>query len=124
MYELKKLSQIKVIGTVLLENFPQLLCQALYAYAINEITDGVQLAFIASLLSVTASTLSYLIDRDTSDTVVQYYLITERNQSLRDDDDEKEDEEGNESIKPLESVFSRGGLTEEERENIMNHRGR
>eukprot|EP01083_Nonionella_stella_P292719 995617_1 len=63
-YELKRMSKMKVLGTVVIENVPQLFCQAMYAYAIKEITPGVQLAFIASLLSVTASTLSYLIDRD------------------------------------------------------------
>ncbi len=50
--------------------------QALYAYTTG-ITDAVALAFVASLLSVTASTLSYLIEIDTSDTTaVQYYLFT------------------------------------------------
>eukprot|EP01083_Nonionella_stella_P080654 221711_1 len=74
-YELKQMSQIKVLGTVLLENVPQLVCQGLYAYAIGNTTPAVQMAFIASLLSVTASSLSYLIDRDTDDTeVVQYDL--------------------------------------------------
>eukprot|EP01083_Nonionella_stella_P251280 867136_1 len=74
-YELKQMSKIKVLGTVLLENVPQLVCQGLYAYAIGNTTQAVQLAFIASLLSVTASSLSYLIDRDTDDTeVVQYDL--------------------------------------------------
>eukprot|EP01083_Nonionella_stella_P080655 221716_1 len=77
-YELKQMSKIKVLGTVLLENVPQLVCQGLYAYAIGNTTQAVQLAFIASLLSVTASSLSYLIDRDTEDTkVVQYYLSLE-----------------------------------------------
>eukprot|EP01083_Nonionella_stella_P303704 1052334_1 len=66
-YELKQMSKFKVVGTVLLENVPQLICQALYAYAIRHITKGVQLAFIASFLSVIASTLGYFIDKDTSD---------------------------------------------------------
>eukprot|EP01083_Nonionella_stella_P181078 647483_1 len=63
------------------------------------------MAFIASLLSVIASTLSYKIDRDTSDTeVVQYYLSTESNAM---------DNRGN-----------RKQLSDSERTNIINNRGR
>ena len=57
---------------------PQLIFQALYSVAINEFSDAVGIAFFASILSVTASTLSYLIDRDASDVqAVHYYLSTE-----------------------------------------------
>eukprot|EP01083_Nonionella_stella_P314310 1131810_1 len=101
------MSKIKVIGTILLENVPQLICQALYAYAINDITKGVQLAFIASLLSVIAATLGYLIDKDTSDThVVQYYLVTERN------------------AKNSKTNNTSQALRVDERQDIMNNRGR
>eukprot|EP01084_Bolivina_argentea_P001058 1943_1 len=75
-HELKRLGKIKVVGTVLLENVPQLVCQVIYAKALNEITQAVQLAFIASLLSVTASTLSWLIEKDTSDTDVVHYFLS------------------------------------------------
>ena len=33
LYELRKLQKIKIIGTILLENVPQLFCQFLYVYA-------------------------------------------------------------------------------------------
>ena len=55
----------------------------LYAYAINQISEGIILGFTASLLSVTASTLSYWISRDVSDTVpVEYYLSIQCNQRM------------------------------------------
>eukprot|EP01083_Nonionella_stella_P173965 601763_1 len=82
-YELKQMGKIKILGTILLENLPQLVCQALYSLAIGAITQTVALAFVASFLSVTASSLSYLIDRDSSDTPpAQYYLITRRVEQL------------------------------------------
>ena len=79
LYELRQLGKMKVIYTVIIENIPQLACQILYSYAIGgQITSSVALAFIASALSITSSTLSWLIERDTSDTkVVQYYLSTQ-----------------------------------------------
>ena len=74
-FELKKLSKIKIIGTIILENVPQLILQLTYSSHIGIITQAVQWAFIASLLSITASTLSYLIDRDGDELrPVQYYL--------------------------------------------------
>ena len=81
-YELKQLGKIRIIGTVLVENIPQLICQALYTVALTRaggtMTTAVQAAFIASTLSIISSSTSYLIERDTSDTkVVQYYLLTQ-----------------------------------------------
>ena len=78
-YEMKRLGKIRIIGTVIVENIPQLICQGLYTVALTksgqEMTTAVQAAFIASSLSIVASTLSYLIERDTSDTeVVQYHI--------------------------------------------------
>ena len=105
-YELKQLSKIKVFGTIILENVPQLIFQALYAYANEEITSAVAIAFGASLLSVAATTMSYLIDRDADDVkVVQYYIHVEKLQETPqaerkrtethrfDGDDDDEDEE-------------------------------
>eukprot|EP01083_Nonionella_stella_P097192 273177_1 len=99
-YELKGMSTIKVIGTVVLENIPQLICQLLYASSIGQFTQAVQLALIASLLSATAATLNFLLDRDTEDTkAVQYYLslkCTDRDNATpiamdgSDDEDELE----------------------------------
>eukprot|EP01083_Nonionella_stella_P137001 416977_1 len=137
-YDLKRMSRLKLIGTVLLENLPQLICQVLYAYAINEITQGVQLAFIASSLSVIASTLSYLINREISDTVVvQYYLVTECNdrstkhgvlkpiQSDKEEEKIQEDTLEIESISPPTSIEAdTKSLTDNERDNIIDNRGR
>eukprot|EP01083_Nonionella_stella_P284771 969459_1 len=97
-YELKRMSRIKVFGTVVLENIPQIICQVLYAYSLGKLTHNAQLAMITSLLSVTASTLSFLIDRDTEyTTAVQYYLsleCTDRDNATptvgSDDDDDDE----------------------------------
>lgn len=81
--ELRKLGKLKVIGTVLLENAPQLIFQMIYFEGLQrlgeKITSGVVLAVTASALSICASTLSYLIDRDTGDDarVMHYYISTE-----------------------------------------------
>ena len=91
------MSKIKVFGTVVLyvsvpllcilhyhsnnhsENVPQLICQALYAYTSGEISDAVGIAFATSLLSVAASTMSYLIEKDDVDVhVTQYYISLNR----------------------------------------------
>ena len=82
-YELKKLNKLKVIGTVMIENVPQLICQAIYTVALirtqGKTTTAVQLAFVASSLSIIASTLTYMIERDASDTkVIQYHITTHR----------------------------------------------
>ena len=79
-YELKKLNRIRIIGTVLIENVPQLACQALYTVALDyQATQAVWFAFIASSLSIIATTLSYLIEKDTSDTMVaEYYISLEK----------------------------------------------
>ena len=83
-YEMKKLSKIKIFGTIILENLPQLFCQVLYSYVLDEITETTQLAFCASLLSVTASTLSYWIEKNAADTTaVQYYLSFECSHKMR-----------------------------------------
>ena len=45
-------------------NVPQLCLQVLYTAEIDEIEDYVIVAFLASILAVFISTLSYLIGRD------------------------------------------------------------
>ena len=66
-YEMKKLGKIRIIGTVIAENIPQLIFQAIYTVALIRsgkiMTTAVQAAFIASSLSIVASTLSYFIER-------------------------------------------------------------
>eukprot|EP01083_Nonionella_stella_P288803 982725_1 len=128
LYELGKLSKIKVFGTVILENVPQLAFQALYAYSINEITETVGIAFFASVLSVTASTLSYLIDRDTSDLkVVTYYASIEclpRSDPSVKGADSAEEVISDTETAPSPKSITDTGITAEEKENIMNNRGR
>ena len=73
-FELKQLSNIKVFGTIVLENVPQLMLQLLYASE-RGVTQSVGIAFFASILSVIATLLSYLIDRNGNEVKpVQYYL--------------------------------------------------
>ena len=75
-YEIKQLNKIKIFDGDI-ENVPQLL-GTLYVYHLEEMTQNTALALSASILSITAAILSYLIERDTADTkVVQYYLTTE-----------------------------------------------
>jgi len=61
-----------------LENIPQLIVQVVYAVAIGGVTDNVLFAFIASMLSVVATLLSFTIDRrgagDEATVPMQYYL--------------------------------------------------
>ena len=82
-YELRKMTKIKMFGSVLLENVPQLIFQALYA-STAEFTNTLMFASMASLLSVLAAILSYFIDRDGDDMsieAVQYYLSLECNRT-------------------------------------------
>lgn len=79
-YELRKMIKIKFINSVILENCPQLLFQALYA-STGKVTTTVLFASTASLLSVIASALAYCIEhqKGIDDMVtVQYYLALGR----------------------------------------------
>ena len=87
-YELRQMASIKIYSSVLLENCPQLIFQILYAYTTSiqeggEVTNTVKFAFLASLLSVIASGLTYFINRDDEGVemeAVQYHLAMECNQ--------------------------------------------
>lgn len=75
---------MKIYGSVLLENIPQLIFQALYA-ATSEFTSTLLFASVASLLSVFAAVLSYFINRDHNDVnmeAIQYYLSLECNRTV------------------------------------------
>ena len=77
-YELSKLSKMRIWNTVLLENVPQLFLQILYTAEIDEIEEYVLIAFLASILSVFVSTLSYLIGRDANGMIaVEYHLAVQ-----------------------------------------------
>ena len=60
-HELREMVKFKVFGTVLLENVPQII---FYVFAIGKVTDSFLFAFVASILSIISSSLSYIIDRD------------------------------------------------------------
>ena len=47
-FELKRLTKIKIFGTIIIENIPQLIIQLLYASHIEEFTQAIRLAFFAS----------------------------------------------------------------------------
>eukprot|EP01083_Nonionella_stella_P297067 1009058_1 len=123
-YELQQMGRLKVWGTVILENIPQLVFQVLYASASGELTDNLKVAFIASTLSATASTLSYLIQSDASDTkVVQYYLSTESSRTLTSLDTM---DEGDMISKPSEAfgqeIVETGLISE--KDNFVQNRGK
>ena len=62
----------------MLENVPQLILQLMYMLHIGKPTQAVIVAFVASLLSGTATTLSYLIERDDEELrPVEYYASLE-----------------------------------------------
>lgn len=67
--------QYKVMGSIVLENLPQVIFQAVYAFALGSITHAVYFAFFASILSIVSTGLSFLIDRDSSDTRHQSYFV-------------------------------------------------
>eukprot|EP01084_Bolivina_argentea_P037956 70182_1 len=108
------------------------------------------MAFLASLLSVTASTLSYMIEKDASDTiVVQYYLLTQcktrSNNIIIDNESKQESEDMNDKSVVINVItkersnviYSPVGqqqdeekmcastiITAEERENLIQNRGK
>ena len=148
-YELKQLTNIKIWGTIVLENVPQLIIQGIYA-AYNGITEAVAIAFLASLLSVTATLLGYLIDRGDGDTIaVQYYLSLKCDRDESDDidynnNDQDEEIDGGLTVKAhvfhkdltninmgekIKSLDTENGiktnqLSDEERKNIIRNKGR
>ena len=76
-FELRTHSSIRIWNTVVFENVPQLCFQILYVTQIG-IEDYVLLAFLASILSVFVSTLSFLIGRDVNGMIpVEYHLAVQ-----------------------------------------------
>jgi len=74
-YELRSLLNIKIYSSVLLENVPQLIFQALYVVAIGEATDTAVFATVASVLSVISALLGFVIERrDDSLQIAQYFI--------------------------------------------------
>ena len=141
-FELKKLTKIKVFGTIILENVPQLILQLLYASQ-RGITQAVSIAFFASMLSVTATLLSYLIERNGDDLKpVEYYLTINcqrgsNKNHIKEYQSDEDEHDGVLTVKshlshknlPLESVgptsnANRNRLTAKEKQKILDNRGR
>eukprot|EP01083_Nonionella_stella_P183017 660193_1 len=81
-FELKKMSRIKMIGTIWLENVPQLMIQIAYANAIETISANTAFSFLASALSILVAVTSYLIERtDENITTFTYYVQVKKVQS-------------------------------------------
>ena len=125
-YELKNMAQIRLFATIFLENIPQIALQLLYSAAIQQLSNAVIFAFIASLLSVLTTVLGYCIDRHDENTkVFEYYLVTALNCNQR-------------SIFPATNVEGNKGeitsmsassvadnqITERERINLLKNKGR
>ena len=78
-YELRKLSKIKIINCVLIENIPQLFFQVVF-YTYNEFTMTTLFASLSSGLSVLAAGLSWFINERNTDEdmeAVHHYLALE-----------------------------------------------
>eukprot|EP01084_Bolivina_argentea_P297783 513070_1 len=74
-YEITKLSKFKIWGTIWAENVPQVIIQATYSYLLGSITNNTYISFSASVLSVIAASLGYVIEKSNDGTdrdVVQY----------------------------------------------------
>ena len=135
-FELRQLASIKVLNSVVLENIPQLVVQIVYAVAIDRVTDNAAFAFIASMLSVVATLLSFVIDSDRRSVgddamiPIQYYLSL---QCTRSAPEELHVGVGGrisphiDDLGVLEMGISPGSvrnLTSTEKTNILKHRGR
>eukprot|EP01083_Nonionella_stella_P032694 89465_1 len=75
-FELRNLSKMKLYGTVLTENCPQLCFQLVYiAYSTGTVSSNTTLSFIASLLSIISVVLTYVVNNQSNNCfVIQYHL--------------------------------------------------
>lgn len=91
----------------------------LYAYAIDDITETVIFASIASILSIFATCLTYLIDHDSSDIVHDSYMLflRKRNASRSTSETLTLDDVGS-------STKARNDLSVEEKMSIKKNAGR
>eukprot|EP01084_Bolivina_argentea_P119907 212582_1 len=62
-WEIKRLSKLKVFGTIFCENVPQLMIQLIYSNALGKLSPTVILSFTASSISVIFAMLSYIIQQ-------------------------------------------------------------
>ncbi len=59
-YELKHMNTTKIIGTICLQNIPQIFIQCIYAATISTITPSIAFAFIASVLSIICTPFTFI----------------------------------------------------------------
>eukprot|EP01083_Nonionella_stella_P028833 79460_1 len=80
-HELKTMNKIKLIGTIWLENIPQLMIQVVYANASGEISANTAFSFLASVLSILVAVTSYLIEKtDENIATFAYYVEVKKAQ--------------------------------------------
>ena len=125
-FHFQKLTKIKIYSSVLLENIPQIIFQALYS-AEAGVTTTVLFAALASILSVLAAGLSYFIDRDDVQIdveAIEYFFALEctrvgmkprlsRIKAMKDVEDRDQ----------FEVCDSLGDLTEAERDKVKRYSG-
>ena len=111
-YELRNLTKIKIMNCVVMENIPQLFCQAIF-YSSGEFSLSTLFATISSLLSVFAAGLSYFVDQKNAvDDVVaiHHYLSLECDRSAM-------------SMVSTTKKFKGNDITEDEKGLIKLYRG-
>ena len=114
-YELRKLTKIKIINCVLMENIPQLMLQAA-VYSSGEFSQSTLFATVSSLLSVFAASLSYFVDQKNKDddmVAINHYLELQCDRSAMS---------GTTQTKEVRGVRA-NVITEDERELIELYRG-
>ena len=116
-YELRKLTKIKIINCVLMENIPQLMLQAA-VYSSGEFSQSTLFATVSSLLSVFAASLSYFVDQKNKDDdmlAIHHYLELQCDRNASS---------GSATTLPIQTKEVKGNvITEDERELIKLYRG-
>eukprot|EP01083_Nonionella_stella_P214049 771504_1 len=72
-YELMRLSKLKIFGTVVLENLPQMCLQLMYISYSGTPSQNTILSSVASFLSILGACLSYCIQKQGGDCFVNQY---------------------------------------------------
>ena len=102
-HEQKRMMQLKIYSSTLLENVPQIVFQWLY-YSVASLTPTLVFASTASMLSILTALLMYCIERDDDGEALHYYLALERTRFSSPE-------------------LSSGAMTARERTKIEYHRG-
>lgn len=90
-YELRRMIHVKVICSVILENIPQIIFQTVYiGYSVGMPSNVVLLSLTASVLSVIAALIAWLIEGKASNCVaVQYHIEVSKERKLTVDETDK-----------------------------------